>query len=158
MLGLFFGSSMGIAAFGNAWNAALPVGFVGGFTGILLGRAKVKSQVDKLGNLQQPVIGLPPGDWGQSDYRAFSEKYYFHPHAIIEKTGRDIAECLPNADPENPTGRYAIFAKAFNGKPRVHVANRRAKEISPDAEYDGDIFIGLLTRYIRVVAPTQGRK
>lgn len=52
-----------------------------------------------------------------------------------------------------PTGRHAVFAKAFDGKPKVHVANRRAKEISLDATYDADIFIGLVTDYIRLVSP-----
>lgn len=56
--------------------------------------------------LQHCVTELPPGNWGLDDYREFSKQYFFHPYAIIEKTGKEIADCLPKARPDRSACRF----------------------------------------------------
>lgn len=98
---------------------------------------------------QEAVVNVP-NEYGASEYRDFSKKYYFHPYAKIKKTGKRIEDCIENSSETTGDGRYAIFKNAFKNGRRVHAVNFAAKQISPNAEHDGDIFIGIVKGYIEL--------
>jgi hypothetical protein len=83
------------------------------------------------------------------DHRAFSERNEFFPGAKLMWTGMPIREALPRARPDNPTGRYKIFEATESGG-SVETANRKARQVSPHATKDGDVFIGLHTGYWQI--------
>jgi len=82
------------------------------------------------------------------DHKKFSEVCTFADHAVLIRTGKPIREAVPRARSDSQNGRYAIFNAMVSGD-SVAATNRKAKEVSPNATRDGDIFIGLHTKFLR---------
>ena len=82
------------------------------------------------------------------DHKKFSKEFEFDPNALLIRTNKTIREAVPKARSDSRNGRYAIFEAMVSGD-TVDATNRKAKEISPNATRNGDIFIGLHTNFLR---------
>ena len=83
-----------------------------------------------------------------SEYRKFSEVYYFNSRSRLKLTGLDIDVSWPG----KMTNRKNIMAGMETGL-TVDLTNRKAKAISEDAEKDADIFMALKRDFAVLESP-----
>ena len=83
-----------------------------------------------------------------SEYRKFSEVYYFNSWCRLKRTGVDIDVAWPG----KMTNRKNIMAGMETGL-TVDLMNDKAKAISKGAEKDADIFMALKRDFVVLESP-----
>jgi hypothetical protein len=83
-----------------------------------------------------------------SNYRLFSRYFRFAPELSVTLTGESLESVLPNSGVGS--ARRRIFEVVFQDNVKAEDVNRLARELSPNAEQDADLFIAAFNGYVRI--------